>query len=60
MLNNLTNIDNLIKNGDERLKILDTELTKLQEELKTFGVKTVKCPDCGCIFSEEGHTHNEV
>jgi chromosome segregation ATPase len=60
LLTNLNDLDTNINDSVERLKTLDTELTQLQSDLQAYGVKLVKCPDCGCLFNPEEHTHSEV
>ena len=52
----LGTITNDIKAEEERLAVLSNELDKMQKELQNFGVKLVKCPDCGCVFDPSvGH-----
>lgn len=47
-----------IESNDDRLSVLSDELIKLQSEVESHGVKLIKCPGCGQIFSpEEQHIH---
>lgn len=47
-----------VESNDDRLSVLSDELIKLQSEVENHGVKLIKCPGCGQIFSpEEQHIH---
>ena len=47
-----------ISTNDSRLSVLADELGKLQTEVANHGVKMIKCPGCGRIFSQdEQHVH---
>ena len=48
--------DNKVANIDAELVKVTNELDTLMNTLNSFGVKMVKCPNCGKVFdSEENH-----
>lgn len=66
MLSTIWGIHVILMECDDALSNVDSEMTKLQDELislqsqlQDYGVKMIKCPGCGQVFSEnECHVHN--
>lgn len=60
IVNNLAECDVVIQKDTESIEKISKELDELQKELSMHGVKMVKCPSCGQIFSpDEEHVDQE-
>ena len=58
IISDINECDTLIKEDNDRLIQLDSEVSDLQKKSEELGVKMVRCPNCGEVFNQEtAHIH---
>ena len=58
VIKEMTDLDAVVQRDDELMSKIAEEVSELESQLIDLGVKMVKCPNCGTLFSaDEQHQH---